>query len=142
MNRIKANIINPFVLNAPFLYSLRTSKNLKVFWCFQGIEKGCIGKRWVNTTWKSEHRNEFFLRWSLTCTHNLWLKKCEPEPSNIIAEIFHMCLQESCFQIAARSHLWFKEVGERSMASKLYIIALLITSRNVAFPLFSGMVSV
>ena len=28
--------INQFVSNAPFLY-------LKVFWRFQGVEKGCIG---------------------------------------------------------------------------------------------------
>ena len=33
--------LNPFVHNAPFLYPLKTSENLKVFWCFQGVEKGC-----------------------------------------------------------------------------------------------------
>ena len=38
---------NPFVPNAPFLYPLKTSGNRKVFWCFQGIEKGCIRKKWV-----------------------------------------------------------------------------------------------
>ena len=32
--------INPFVSNAPFLYG-------KGFWCFQGVEKGCIGNEWV-----------------------------------------------------------------------------------------------
>ena len=40
--------INPFVPNAPFLYPLKTSKNHKVFWCFQGVEKGCIGSKWAN----------------------------------------------------------------------------------------------
>ena len=40
-------IINPFVPNAPFLYPLKTSENCKVFWCFQGVEKGCIGNEWV-----------------------------------------------------------------------------------------------
>ena len=39
--------INPFVPNAPFLCHLKTLKNLTVFWCFQGIEKGCIGNEWV-----------------------------------------------------------------------------------------------
>ena len=29
-------VINPFVLNSPFLYPLKTSGNLTVFWCFQG----------------------------------------------------------------------------------------------------------
>ena len=33
--------LNPFVLNAPFLYPLKAS------WCFQGVEKGRIGKKWV-----------------------------------------------------------------------------------------------
>ena len=33
--------LNPFVPNAPFLYTLKTSENRKVFWCFQGVEKGC-----------------------------------------------------------------------------------------------------
>ena len=28
--------INPFVPNAPFLYLLKLSENLTVFWCFQG----------------------------------------------------------------------------------------------------------
>ena len=39
--------INPFVPNWPFLYPLKTSENRKVFWCFQEIEKGRIGKEWV-----------------------------------------------------------------------------------------------
>ena len=38
--------INSFGPNAPFLYPLKTSKNLKVF-CFQGVEEGCIGNKWV-----------------------------------------------------------------------------------------------
>ena len=34
---------NPFVSNAPFLYPLETSENR----CFQGVENGCIGNKWV-----------------------------------------------------------------------------------------------
>ena len=34
-------ILNPFVTNAPFLYHLKTSENRK------GVEKGCIGNKWV-----------------------------------------------------------------------------------------------
>ena len=34
--------LNPFVPNAPFLYPLKISEIRKVFWCFQGVEKGCI----------------------------------------------------------------------------------------------------
>ena len=39
--------LTPFVSNARFLYSLKTSENRKVF---QGVEKGCIGNEWVNLT--------------------------------------------------------------------------------------------
>ena len=50
--KVNHNIINgtfnPFVPDAPFLYSLKTSKNLTVFWCFQGVEKGCIRNKWNN----------------------------------------------------------------------------------------------
>ena len=35
-------------LFAPFLYPLIRSKNVTVFWCFQGAEKGYIGNEWVN----------------------------------------------------------------------------------------------
>ena len=40
---------NSFILDAPFLYPLKTSKILTVFWCFRRIEKGCIGNKWVKT---------------------------------------------------------------------------------------------
>ena len=42
--------INPFAPNAPFLYSLKTLENLTVSWCFQGVEKGSIGNKWVKET--------------------------------------------------------------------------------------------
>ena len=38
---------NPFVANAPFLYPQKISENLLVFYCFQGLGKGCIGGIWV-----------------------------------------------------------------------------------------------
>ena len=40
--------INPFDPSAPILYLLRPSKNLTVFSCVQGVEKGCIRNVWVN----------------------------------------------------------------------------------------------
>ena len=40
---------NPFVPNVPFLYPVKTSENLMVFGCFQGVEKGCIGNELVKT---------------------------------------------------------------------------------------------
>ena len=38
--KARAQLFNPFVPNAPFLYPLKTSENLTV-------EKGCIGNKWV-----------------------------------------------------------------------------------------------
>ena len=35
-------IFNRFIPNAPFLYPLKTSENRKLFWCFQGVEKGTL----------------------------------------------------------------------------------------------------
>ena len=32
----------------PFSNPLKTSENLKVFWCCQGVEKECIENQWVN----------------------------------------------------------------------------------------------
>ena len=39
---------NPLASNTPFLYPLETSENLQGF-CFQGVEKGCIGNEWVKS---------------------------------------------------------------------------------------------
>ena len=41
------HMFNTSVPSAPFLYSQKTSENLKAFWRFQGIEKGCIGNKCV-----------------------------------------------------------------------------------------------
>ena len=30
----------------PFFYPLKISENRKVFQCFQGVQKGCIGNKW------------------------------------------------------------------------------------------------
>ena len=41
-------LFNPLVPNAPFLYPLKTSENRKFFWCFQGVDEGCIGNEGLN----------------------------------------------------------------------------------------------
>ena len=43
----RCTFINPFVPNARLFYSLKTSENHMVFWCFQGLEKECIGNKWI-----------------------------------------------------------------------------------------------
>ena len=39
------SLFNPFIPSAPFLYPLKT-ENITIF-CFQEMEKGCIGNEWV-----------------------------------------------------------------------------------------------
>ena len=41
-------IFNQLIPNAPFLYPLKTSENGKIYWYFQGVEKGNIRNKWVN----------------------------------------------------------------------------------------------
>ena len=43
---------NPFAFNVPFLYPLKTSENLTIFWCFQGVEKVLIGIKWVKQCYR------------------------------------------------------------------------------------------
>ena len=67
--------INPFAPSAPFFYPLKTSENLQVFLCFQGVEKGCIENKCVkkelaeirngNTLQRSEHFFEKNVFWNL-----------------------------------------------------------------------------
>ena len=56
-NLILLKTINLLIHNAPFLYSLKTSANRKVFWCFQRVEKGSTGSEWVKKfRWRFHHR--------------------------------------------------------------------------------------
>ena len=87
------------------------------------------------------------------------LKNCEPDLPYILAELFNICLKESCFPDCCKVSSVvpvFKNVGERSTAksyrpvsllsvvSKVFeihvIIGLLMTYRNLAFFLISNMV--
>ena len=48
--------INSFIPNGPFLYPLKTSENRKVFWCFQGVEKGCIRNKYIKSNKEPSYR--------------------------------------------------------------------------------------
>ena len=37
------DLINPLQPSVAFLYPLKTSENLRVFWCFQGVQKSNTG---------------------------------------------------------------------------------------------------
>ena len=57
------------------------------------------------------------------------LKNCEPERSYIVAEIFNICLKESCFpdcwKVSSVVSL-FKNVGERSTAKSYHPVSLFL----------------
>ena len=75
-------LCNLFVPDTPFLYPLKTSENLKVFWYFQGVKKGCIGDEWV------KFFNEVF------CSTILWVWK-KGTVINITPYLQHLNLQEA-----------------------------------------------
>ena len=56
------------------------------------------------------------------------LKNCEPELPHILAELFNMCLKESCFLEYWKVSLVvpvFKNLGERSTAKNYHPVSLL-----------------
>ena len=55
------NYSNPYVSNAPSLYPLKTPENLGVFWCFQGVEKGCSGNKWINCILELLQKSHIFV---------------------------------------------------------------------------------
>ena len=67
------SVINLFVHNAPFLYLLKT-ENRKIFWCFQGLEKGCIGNGLMSTI-ESHFQPIVFLETLMV--HALWVEQCQ-----------------------------------------------------------------
>ena len=56
------------------------------------------------------------------------LKNCEPELSYILAELFNICLKESCFpdcwKVSSVVPV-FKNIGERSTVKNYYQVSLL-----------------
>ena len=69
------------------------------------------------------------------------LKNCEPELSCILAELFSMCLKESCFPDGWKVSLMvpvFKNVGERSAAKSYCPVSLLSVISKVFEKLVSN----
>ena len=64
------------------------------------------------------------------------LKNCEPEISYILAELFNICLNESCFpdcwKVSSVVPV-FKNVGENSTAKNYGPVSLLSVVSKVAF---------
>ena len=66
------------------------------------------------------------------CVLVVVLKNCEPELSSILAELFNMCLEKSCFRNCWRVSSVvpvFKNVGERSTAKNFPVSLLSVVSK-------------
>ena len=65
----------------------------------------------------------------LDCIPVVVLKNCEPERSYILAELFRMCLKESCFPDCWKVSLMvpvFKNFGERSTAENYPLLVFFL----------------
>ena len=63
------------------------------------------------------------------CIPVVVLNNCEPEPSYILAELFNMCLKESCFSDYCKVSLVvpiFKYVGERWLNVAFFLVSSII----------------
>ena len=93
-------IFNPFVPSAPFLYHLKTSENRKVFWCFQEVQKGCIGNEWVKLgEWNNRPPVYQFLKFLLACrfTFNVYAKNVREKRSALSEMLrFYWMLMDMC----------------------------------------------
>ena len=68
------------------------------------------------------------------CIPVVVLKNCEPELSYILAELFNMCLKESCFPDCWKVSFMvavFKNIEERSSAKNYCPVSLLYLVSNV-----------
>ena len=83
-NQFFITTINPFTPNGHFLYPLKRSEILKVFWCFQGVEKGCIGKKYglkqklivsliTNFSYHVEYLNKEWKNWTWKLSFTSWI---------------------------------------------------------------------
>ena len=90
-------LFNLFVSNAPFLYPLKT-ENLTVFWCFQGIEKGCIEKKWVKMSETiHQFKKQYFFYYVTSFIYKM-LKQCERLKNLILMSYLHSSITDvKCF---------------------------------------------
>ena len=99
-------IFNPFVPNASFLYPLKTSENRNVFWCFQGVEKGCIGNEWVKWALSA-------LWWTLFGECALFLN---------VSHLFSLCHAISALTFSWRGSLSYRNQIRANQWTGFYMI--------------------
>ena len=89
--------IKLFVPTASFLYPLKTSENLMVFWSSEGVENGCIGNEWVRFKYQDFDR----LMSSAVSFHHVPIQKnCMKKYRNM--EFFLVRMQENMNHFSGR----------------------------------------
>ena len=69
--------------------------------------------------------HDLLMAFGSDCIPVVFLKNCETEPSYIIAELFNMCVKESCFPDCWKVSLVvpvFKNVEERCLAKNYHTV--------------------
>ena len=90
----------PFVPKALFPCHLKTSENLTVFWCFQGIENGCIGNKWVKVLKTSAPIKKKVVKYALLLElqSKVVTRRCSGK--NVLLKIVHNS-QEKAFTLVS-----------------------------------------
>ena len=127
--------LKQFVPNVSFLYILKTSQNRKVFWCFQGVEKECIGIKWV-----TRFRHNFQDCLNPICSRGLEVQSAIHVPVNIYLFKFNnkntrkrceMCLK---LTIKTRERCQWRRSGVFIVnfwhVSHLFLVFLLVSLNN------------
>ena len=104
-------MFNPFIPNAPFLHPLKTLENILVYWCFQAVERGCIGNRWVKCLWlksdvKKPQRNKLISNINPNFDIGLYHQKITPNfpdvsllllKGSLYSSFYILAVSQSCF---------------------------------------------
>ena len=69
-------LFNSFVPNVPFFYPLKALEKRKVFWCFQGVEKGYIGNIWIKISYLAAPRPTLGHWQDDKLTHSMLITAC------------------------------------------------------------------
>ena len=124
-NTYYSSIFHPFVTNARFLYPLKTSENFMVFWCFKGVQKRCIGNKWVLT------KNCDYVDYCVTDTCIWQTKKKRTVLSNICRSIF--CLTKTTTVVTWQDEYFEEIIILNSLTTKKQICKAWLTLMKLLF---------
>ena len=117
---------HPFPSNASFLYHLKTSESLTVFWCFQGVEKGCLGANELINNINNYGNVRKIMDQCLQVRCSMW-----PQPLTTFSNRIRHCSIELLMIFLSVSHA--SDIGAESPSMSSYPFAFLW---NIFFTMF------